>query len=156
MRFALVGQALDGGDLAAVVHDGEGQAGIDALAVHQHRAGAALAAVAAFLGAGQVGDFAQGVEQGDARFDVQLVLGAVDAQCQRLGRHVGRRVLHRRRVQGLVVLWHCWSLDSVGSVLLIIAQIKKTRSAPEAIPLGNQRLVETFGREAACSVAEGV
>ena len=54
MQRAVVGQALDGGDLGAVLHDGQGQAGIDAPAVDQHRAGAALAVVAALLGAGQV------------------------------------------------------------------------------------------------------
>jgi len=46
-------QALDRGDLGALVHDREAQAGIDAAAIHDHGAGAALALVAAFLGAGQ-------------------------------------------------------------------------------------------------------
>ena len=54
MQRVAVGQALDGGDLGAVVADRERQAGIDPAAVDQHGAGAALAAVAAFLGAGEV------------------------------------------------------------------------------------------------------
>src|SRR6202023_3224248 len=44
-------EALDGRDLAPLVLDGEREAGVDALAVHQHGAGAALAHVAALLGA---------------------------------------------------------------------------------------------------------
>ena len=55
--------------LVALVHHGEGQAGIDAPAVHQHRAGAALAVVAALLGAGEAQVFAQGVEQRGARIE---------------------------------------------------------------------------------------
>ena len=47
--------------------DGEREAGIDAPAVDQDGAGAALAAVAALLGAGQVEALAQEVEQRDAR-----------------------------------------------------------------------------------------
>jgi hypothetical protein len=45
------------------MHDGERQAGIDAPAVDDDRAGAALAVVAALLGAGQVQVLAQRVEQ---------------------------------------------------------------------------------------------
>jgi len=51
----------------AVVGDRQRQARIDPPSVDQDRAGAALAAVAAFLGAGQVESFAQQVEQRDAR-----------------------------------------------------------------------------------------
>ncbi len=42
--------ALDGRDLRAVMHDGERQAGIDAPAVYQHRAGPARTLVAPFFG----------------------------------------------------------------------------------------------------------
>ncbi|MNC56695.1 hypothetical protein D3C75_1063120 [compost metagenome] len=59
-------EAFDGGDLRALVHHRQRQAGIDAPAVHQHRAGTALAVVAALLAAGQVQVLTQGVEQGDA------------------------------------------------------------------------------------------
>ena len=62
-------QALDGGDLVPVVHHREGQAGVDAPAVDQHRAGAALAVVAALLGAGQAEVLAQRVEQRHARLE---------------------------------------------------------------------------------------
>lgn len=43
----------------ALVHDGKAKAGIDADAVHQHRAGAALTMIAAFLGAHQADMIAQ-------------------------------------------------------------------------------------------------
>ena len=54
-------------DVGAVVADRERQARIDPPAVDQDRAGAALAAVAALLGAGQVQPLAQEIEQRDAR-----------------------------------------------------------------------------------------
>ena len=58
-----VGEALDRQHVGAVQADGQRQAGIDAPPVDQHRAGAALAAVAALLGSGQVKTLAQQVEQ---------------------------------------------------------------------------------------------
>jgi hypothetical protein len=105
-------QSLDRGDLATVLHHRQGQAGIDALAVDQHRAGAALAAVAPLLGTGQSELVAQRVEQADAWLDQQLVFGAVDAQSQGLRGNMGRCA--RLRHRGLVVVWHgvlvgeCW------------------------------------------------
>ena len=59
-----VGQAFDGHDgRRRLVLDGQRQAGQDRLAVDQHGAGAALAELAAVLGAGQVEIFAQHLEQ---------------------------------------------------------------------------------------------
>ena len=83
MQRAVRRQAFDRGDLGAVLHDGQRQAGIDAPAVDQHRAGAALAVVAALLGAGQVEVVAQRVEQGRPRRDLELRLDAVDGQRDR-------------------------------------------------------------------------
>src|SRR5262247_357052 len=40
MQPTILGEPLDGGDLRAVLHDGEGKTGVDAHAVHQHGAGA--------------------------------------------------------------------------------------------------------------------
>ena len=71
MQLIAARDALDGEDVGAVVADRQRQARIDAPAVDQHRAGAALAAVASLLGAGQVEALAQQVEQRDARV-VQL------------------------------------------------------------------------------------
>ena len=61
-RFAL-GQPFDRGQFGAVVHHRQGQAAVDALAIEEHRAGAALAVVTALLGTGQVQLFAQQIEQ---------------------------------------------------------------------------------------------
>ena len=47
----------------ALLHHREREAGVDPAAVHQHRAGAALAVVAALLGAGQSAVLAQQVQQ---------------------------------------------------------------------------------------------
>ena len=73
MQRAVRRQALDGGDLGAVLHDRERQAGIDPPPVDQHRAGAALAVIAALLGAGQVEMVAQRVEQRRPRRDLSCV-----------------------------------------------------------------------------------
>jgi hypothetical protein len=93
-RVQVVGraQALDGGDLVAVVHDGQAQAAVDPPAVDHDRAGPALAVVAALLGAGQLPVLAQGVQQGGAVVQVQLVGLAVDLQRHRRAR--GRALGH--------------------------------------------------------------
>ena len=57
----------------ALVHHRERQAGVDAAAVDDHRAGAALAVVAALLGAGEVQVLAQRVEQRRARVELQCM-----------------------------------------------------------------------------------
>ncbi len=71
---AFGGQSLDRGDLAALDLGGERQTGEHALAVDMAGAGAALALVAALLGAGQRQMLTQRVpEQCDARLDIELV-----------------------------------------------------------------------------------
>ena len=60
-------QALDGEDVRAVAADREREARIDPPPVDEDGAGAALPAVAALLGPGQVEAFAQQIEQRDAR-----------------------------------------------------------------------------------------
>ena len=88
------GEALDGGDFGAVEGDGEGQAGVDPPVVDQHRAGAALAAVAAFLGAGQGHALAQEVEQGHPRVvERYRPCLAVDGQADGVG-HASSIGLH--------------------------------------------------------------
>ena len=69
----------------ALVHHRERQAGHDAAAVDQDRAGAALAEAAALLGPGQVQAVAQGVEQRGARVDGETMILAVDGQRHREG-----------------------------------------------------------------------
>ena len=67
MQRVAVRQALDRQDVRAVAADRESEAGIDPPPVDEDRAGAALAAVAALLGPGQLEALAQQVEQRDAR-----------------------------------------------------------------------------------------
>jgi hypothetical protein len=102
-RVEVVGPAepLDRRDRVALVHGGETQAGVNAHAVHQHRAGAAMAVVAALLGAGEMQVLAQSVEQRDARveFDPSRLPVHREGDCHRvrllrargLGRAPGRR-----------------------------------------------------------------
>ena len=55
MKGVALRHALDRQDVGAVVAERQGEAGIDPASVDQNRAGAALPAVAAFLGAGRDG-----------------------------------------------------------------------------------------------------
>ena len=66
----------------AVMHQGEAEAGVDPLPVDQHRAGPALAVVAALLGPGKLQPLTQQVQQGRPRIDVERLFTAVDAQSQ--------------------------------------------------------------------------
>ena len=67
MQPVALRDAFDRQDVSAVVADREREARIDPAAVDDDRAGAALAAVAAFLGSGQIQPFAKKIEQRDAR-----------------------------------------------------------------------------------------
>src|SRR5580658_1834443 len=73
-------EALDGGDLGALRGDGEGKAGVDAAAIHEDGAGAALAVIATFLAAGEVEVLAEDVEEGGARVDGEGALLPVDGE----------------------------------------------------------------------------
>src|SRR3954469_7277701 len=61
MQVARLPQALDGRDLVALMHDAQGQAGIQPSPVHDDGAGAALAVVAALLAARELQMLAQGI-----------------------------------------------------------------------------------------------
>ena len=89
MKFFAVRQALDGDNLRAVFHHRQRQTAIDPLAIDEHRAGAALAMIAAFLGAGKVQALAQQVEQSRPRSYRQGSFDAVDRECD--GNGLGRR-----------------------------------------------------------------
>jgi hypothetical protein len=80
MKIAWLAKALDRGDLVALVHDGERQAGIDAPAADHNGAGAALAVVTTLLRAGQVEMLAQRVEQRCAIIEIEIALPAVDGE----------------------------------------------------------------------------
>ena len=74
------GKSLDGHHLPAGALAGGDDAGADLLAVEQHRAGAAVAGMAADLGAGQAEFVAQQVRQAPARIECDLQRLAVHAQ----------------------------------------------------------------------------
>ena len=67
-EFAVLGQALDGGNVGAVGLHCKRGAGLHGIAVHLDYAGAALAGVAADFGAGEVQGLAQEVNQQRAGF----------------------------------------------------------------------------------------
>lgn len=74
------GNAFDRGDLPAFELNRQRQAGQDALAVHQNRAGPAGALVASLLGPGKAQMFTQNVQQRRARVDRKRMVDAVDLQ----------------------------------------------------------------------------
>ena len=73
-------QALDRGDAVALVHHGQRQAGIDPPPVDDDRAGAALAVIAALLGAGEMQMLAQRIEQRGPRVELELARLAVHVE----------------------------------------------------------------------------
>src|SRR5271165_6729883 len=89
MQFAVDCEALDRGDLGAIVHGGKCQARIDALSVNQDGACATLALIAAFLCACKVEMLAQQVEKCRAGIERERMRSSVNAQVH----------LHRRRAR---------------------------------------------------------
>ena len=67
VQIAGLAEAFDRRDLVLFMHRGKRQAGVHAAAVDVDRARAALAMIAALLGAGQIRALAQGIEQRRAR-----------------------------------------------------------------------------------------
>ena len=68
---------FDRGDAIALMHDRQRQARIDAPSVDDHGAGAALAVIAALLGAGEMQMFAECIQQRRAGIDIEFTHGAV-------------------------------------------------------------------------------
>lgn len=89
MKLAIFSQAFNGGDLILLVHDGESETGVDATTIDENSTGSALPVIASFFGAEESEILAQGVEQGDARLDLQMVELAVDGQSDRYGARGG-------------------------------------------------------------------
>lgn len=58
MKSVTVCESFDRGDLGSVGHGGKGEAGVDATAIDENRAGSALAVIATFLAAGEQEVFA--------------------------------------------------------------------------------------------------
>ena len=80
MQLAVFRHPLHGQNLATIGLESEYGAGLDAFAVQQDRAGAAVAGVAANVCAGQAELFAQQLHQQGPRFDFARVLLAIDLQ----------------------------------------------------------------------------
>src|SRR5215471_5521594 len=78
MQLAVLSQAFDGHDGGAVGLHGQDRAGLDRVAVHQHRAGAALARIAADVGSGQTQRLAQEMRQEKPRLDLRGAPGSID------------------------------------------------------------------------------
>ena len=74
------GQPFDRADVPAIRGRGQNQTGQNRLAVHQHRARAALADPAPVLGPGQLQILAQHVEQQVVSGDVEMAGDAVDGE----------------------------------------------------------------------------
>ena len=103
MQLVALRHALDREDIRAVVADRQRQARIDPPPVDQHRAGAALSAVAALLGAGQIKPLAQQIEQRDPRI----------VQCDCLAPHRSRSAI---------------STSSCGAPISAIVELDRSRS----------------------------
>src|SRR5436189_189770 len=83
--FLALGEPLDRLDGRAVCLDGQQHAALHERAVDDHRAGAAVAGVAADVAAGQVEVVADEVDEEPARLDLTLVRRAVDRDLDRPG-----------------------------------------------------------------------
>ena len=73
-----MGQALDGGDLGAVGLDGQARTGLDRGPVHTDDAGAALAGIAANLGAGKAQVVPEVMHQQRPGLHLRLMTSTVD------------------------------------------------------------------------------
>ena len=82
MKRVALRRTLDGADHGTVMADREREAGIDPTSIDQDGAGAALPAIAALLGSGQMELLAQKIEQRDARI-LQGDLAYHAVHCQR-------------------------------------------------------------------------
>jgi hypothetical protein len=102
MKLLALRQAFNGLDLAPIDQRGEREARLHALSIDEDRAGSALPEVTAFLRASELQVFAQGIEQGGARIERQLVFGTIHAQDNgnRWDRGVGLRGRHFGLLRG--------------------------------------------------------
>ena len=85
VEFVAVGEAFNGCNLGTLDDGSEGEARVDAAAVDEDGAGAALSVVATLLGAGEREVLTQGIEQGGAGVDGEGVLLAVYLEGERHG-----------------------------------------------------------------------
>src|SRR3546814_14658550 len=85
MALTVRPETLDRGDGPPVLHDGEGQAGHDALSIGQHGAGAALAEAAALLGARRVQHIPPDIPQRRSRRTEERRVGKEGGRTWRIG-----------------------------------------------------------------------
>ena len=96
VQLPMRAEALDRLDAAAVGLHREHQAGAHAVAVDQHRAGAAHAVLAADMGAGQPERVAQEIGEQQARLDRASAGGAVHGDCDVARRSCGAPCARRQ------------------------------------------------------------
>ena len=90
VELAVLGQALDGGDLGAVGLDGEHGAALHRLAVDVDHAGATLTGVAAHVRAGEPQCVAEDIHEQGAGFDIDDMALLVDLEGDHDGATSGR------------------------------------------------------------------
>ncbi len=95
MRPVTLSDAFDGLDFLALRVNGEHGATVDHLAIHDDGAGAASAAIADALGAGEIEAIAQSVAQRDTRLDGEVLILTVDLECD--GNRAGANAFGRLR-----------------------------------------------------------
>ena len=83
MKLTRRAKALDRGDLAAFVLNGDSQAGIDALAIDQNSAGPARPLIASLLCAKKVQMVAQEIEKRCANIHLPLQFASIDNPAHR-------------------------------------------------------------------------
>ena len=98
MQVSRLAQALDGEDLAPFGLQRQHHATVHGLAVHQHRATAAVPGAASLFRAGQPQVDAQGVQQAVAGGDFRAFRVAVEGEAQALFFHGG--IIPRRLFEG--------------------------------------------------------
>ena len=92
IKLAVLGQALDRGHFAALTVDGQQEAGVHRAPVDEDGAGATVAHLTHFLGAGEAQIVAERVQERAAGFDGHRVLCPVDLEGERYIVHVGLAV----------------------------------------------------------------
>lgn len=80
VKIVRLTDALDRCDLVHRVHDGEGKTGVHASTVDVYGASSALSVITTLLCARHADVFAQAIEQGRARVEIEIVFFAIDAQ----------------------------------------------------------------------------
>ena len=85
MQLAGQGNTFDSGDVTPCALNGQRQAAVHPLSIHEHRAGSAGAFVAAFLGTREVQAIAQIVEERHTRLQLRVYLSTVDPELHAMG-----------------------------------------------------------------------